>query len=141
MNARLGCFFLAFASFAAMAAPPPAPASTPAASPVDRMFATWDTDHNGNLTRDEFRAGWTTLQTRLQVEARLKAQFARLDANHDGAIDGTEYANVVLAKQAGAAAPLSRFDSNRDKKLDFAEYLWLVEALAPHAPAAATKGR
>ena len=63
---------------------------------------------------------------------QLRRQFATLDANHDGAIDASEYGNLVLIKNAGKTAPpLARFDVNADGKLEFGEYLKLVEALAP----------
>jgi Ca2+-binding EF-hand superfamily protein len=45
--------------------------------PVSAWFAQADTDHDGKLTRDEFRADF----------ARF---FKLLDENHDGVIDGVE---------------------------------------------------
>ncbi|GAB1594337.1 EF-hand domain-containing protein [Lysobacter claricitrinus] len=130
---------------AATSAPAPAPAAKAPTTQVDAVFAAWDADHNGSLTRDEFRQGWARLQARMETEQRLRAQFQHLDADHDGNIDAKEYAGVALAKQQGAAAPLSRFDMNYDKRLSFVEYIGLVQALAPRtpatpAPAAAPKG-
>lgn len=133
MNRRFPILLVALlaSSHAVAAAPTPAPAAA-AGGQVDALFARWDGNHDGHLSRDEFGRGWAVMQARVQ----LQAQFARLDANHDGAIDLKEYANVVLAKQAGASAPLSRFDSDRDQRLRFDEYVWLVEALAPRSAAA-----
>ena len=45
--------------------------------PVARWFAAADADHDGRITREEFRAD-------------AAAFFAELDANHDGVIDGFE---------------------------------------------------
>jgi hypothetical protein len=45
--------------------------------PVSVWFAQADTDHDGKLTRDEFRADFTRF-------------FKFLDQNHDGVIDGVE---------------------------------------------------
>ncbi len=47
--------------------------------PVAAWFRQADADHDGRLTRDEFRTD-------------AMAFFARLDANHDGIIDGAEVA-------------------------------------------------
>ncbi|MGY3265647.1 EF-hand domain-containing protein [Lysobacter sp. HA35] len=136
----------ALAPVFAIAATPPAAAPKAAAqpNPADAVFSAWDVDHNGSLTHDEFRQGWARLQSRMQVEGRLRAQFQHLDTDHNGSLDAKEYAGVALAKQQGAAAPLSRFDLNYDQKLTFAEYVGLVQALAPRAPASASpasKGR
>ena len=47
------------------------------AYPVSAWFAQADADHDGKLTRDEFRADFTRF-------------FKLLDENHDGVIDGVE---------------------------------------------------
>ncbi|WP_240125672.1 EF-hand domain-containing protein [Thermomonas alba] len=112
---------------------PAAPAPSAAKpDPVAATFKAWDKNGDGQLSLAEFRAGWEQMQAALRVEQALRRQFATLDANHDGAIDASEYGNLVLIKQAGKAAPpLARFDANGDGKLDFSEYVKLVQALAP----------
>jgi EF hand len=115
------------------------PAAAPAAKPqpaAERTFEAWDRDHNSQLSREEFRAGWNQMQQALQVEARLRQHFATVDANKSGALEPAEYAVLELVKTAGKEAPMSRFDTSKDGKLQFAEYLQLVRALAPREPAA-----
>jgi Ca2+-binding EF-hand superfamily protein len=115
-----------------------------AAAPQDLAadtFKQWDKNGDGQLSLPEFRAGWQQAQAAAQLQMQLRRQFANLDSNHDGAIDSSEYGNLVLIKNAGKnAPPLARFDSNGDGKLEFAEYVKLVEALAPQQqPKAAGK--
>ncbi|MCR6495111.1 hypothetical protein LJB71_01835 [Thermomonas sp. S9] len=119
---------------------PAAPAPSAARpDPVAATFKAWDKNGDGQLSLPEFRAGWGQMQAALRVEQALRRQFAALDTNHDGAIDASEYGNLVLIKQAGKAAPpLARFDANGDGKLEFVEYVKLVQALAP--PQDAGKG-
>ncbi|TCT25217.1 EF-hand domain-containing protein [Thermomonas haemolytica] len=113
----------------------PAPA-TATPDPVAATFKAWDKNGDGQLSLVEFRAGWEQMQAALRVEQALRRQFAAIDANHDGAIDASEYGNLVLIKQAGKAAPqLARFDANGDGKLEFAEYVKLVQTLAPQQDA------
>jgi hypothetical protein len=128
---------------AARPAPTPAPAAGPVrAEPVqlqvDAAFKAWDADHNGSLTLDEFRTGWRNLSrdAAQPVEARLRQQFDRVDANRNAGIDRTEYPDLILVKQAGSAAPaFSEFDRDGSQKLEFAEYTELVRRLVPAAPA------
>ncbi|WP_133501399.1 EF-hand domain-containing protein [Cognatilysobacter terrigena] len=131
----LSMLLLPSAAFAAN--PPPAANKATPPNPADTVFTAWDADHNGSLTQAEFRQGWARLQTRMQVEQRLRAQFQHLDTDRNGTIDAKEYAGVELAKKAGTAAPMSRFDLNYDQKLNFAEYVGLVQTLAPNMPAPA----
>ena len=121
----------------ATAAAPAAPA--PAAKDMAaETFKQWDKNADGQLSLPEFRAGWQQAQAAAQLQVQLRRQFATLDANHDGAIDASEYGNLVLIKNAGKnAPPLARLDANADGKLEFGEYLKLVETLAPKE---ATKG-
>jgi Ca2+-binding EF-hand superfamily protein len=106
------------------------------ADPAAQAFRGWDKDHNGSLSLAEFRAGWQQVQRMAETQARLRHQFATVDANHSGAIEAAEYGNLVLVKNAGKSAPpLARFDANADGKLQFAEYLKLVQGMAPAAPA------
>ena len=121
----------------------PAPAAAPAMPrepAVDATFRAWDADHNGVLSQAEFRQGWNSARRRAderRVEASLRAQFDKVDANHDGAIDAGEYGGLLLVQRAGKSAPpLATFDRNGDRRLAFDEYLALVSRLAADAPRA-----
>ena len=119
------------------------PAATPIKAqpnPADATFASWDTDHNGSLSPQEFRTGWLQARQVMQLQARLSKQFELIDANKSGAIEAAEYGNLVLIKQAGKSAPpLATFDTNKDGKLQPAEYLKLVSTLAPQEAAKGKK--
>ena len=144
MNVLKPALLAAACAALALAAPlqaqvPAKPAAAPAVAPVDAEFAQWDADHNGVLSLQEFRQGWHARTTEI-IQARLRGQFANIDADDDGAIGAAEYGNLALVRRAGAAAPpLARFDGNKDGRLQFAEYLQLLRQLAPaEGPAAAT---
>ena len=134
------------ASAAAQAAPTstPKPAQTaPQGVPpeIDTAFKAWDVDHNGTLSLQEFRNGWLVLRRTAEMQARLREQFHKLDANGNDAIEANEYANLLLVKQAGKSAPpLSAFDANKNQRLEFGEYVELVQRMAarPAAPPAKT---
>ncbi|KFN50079.1 EF-hand domain-containing protein [Arenimonas composti] len=116
-------------------AAPAAPSPTPQA---DAAFARMDANRDGTLSRDEFRAGWVAMTRTLAARQRLRQQFDTVDANRDGGIDATEYRNLLLIREAGAAAPaLAEFDADRDGKLSFGEYIEVVRKLAPRNDAAA----
>ncbi len=71
--------------------------------PVADWFARADADHDGRLTRDEFRTDALTF-------------FVRLDANHDGIIDGAE---VGAYEQDIAPEILPRIESlHADEGMD-----------------------
>ena len=107
----------------------PRAAADPAAA---EAFKAWDKNADGNLSPVEFRAGWQQVQRVAETQARLRHQFATVDANDNGAIDPAEYGSLVLVKQAGKNAPqMSVFDANKDGKLAFGEYVKLVQTLAP----------
>ena len=112
---------------------------------VDATFRLWDRDRNGALSLQEFRAGWTTLRRDGVRASRQRAQFDKVDASNNGAIDAGEYPNLLLVKRAGASAPpLADFDANRNGRLEFVEYQDLVRRLSPsratRQPAAPTTG-
>lgn len=128
---------LAFAP--AMVLAQASPAAAPQEPPADAMFRAWDSNKDGSLSKEEFRAGWAGLRQRAaaNAEARLRVQFDRADANDDQGIDANEYRSLLLVRRAGdAAPPLARFDASKDGKLQFEEYLVLVQELAPRATAA-----
>ena len=113
----------------------PAPAAT---SRVNSAFTAWDSDKNGVLSRSEFDAGWAVLREGAAAEQRLRVQFHKVDANGNGTIDAGEYPNLLLVKNAGAAAlPLSAFDTNKNQRLEFGEYVSLVRRMATRGPAVA----
>ena len=112
----------------------PAPARQ--AGGPDAVFAAWDKDGNGTLSKDEFRNGWAGTRNALATQ-RLKAEFQRHDANKDGSLQAGEYANLALVQRAGKSAPMmSAFDRNKDQGLDFAEYVDFVKTAAQLQPAA-----
>lgn len=135
MNRIIAFTALSLASLSGVAIAQIRPATAPVReqpNPADTTFTAWDTDHNGSLSQQEFRTGWVQARQALEVQARLRQQFAALDTNKNGAIDASEYGNLLLIKQAGKAAPpLATFDANKDGKLQPAEYLLLVSKLAP----------
>jgi hypothetical protein len=130
--ALVACLALNLATAHAQTAPaaPARAVMPPRTTPqIDTTFAAWDSNHNGSLSLDEFRAGATGIRTSM-VDRRLHAQFATVDADRNGALDASEYAKLVLVKRMGASAPpLSTFDANRDQRLNFAEYTDLVRRL------------
>jgi hypothetical protein len=138
--AGLTALLLAAPAHAQSAAPKPTagkPAASPGAPPeAQAIFTTWDSDSNGVLSLIEFQNGWLMLRRAGEIEARLHEQFKAIDANHDGAIDAGEYANLVLVKRAGASAqPLSAFDANKNQRLEFGEYMALVRRMSAPRPA------
>jgi Ca2+-binding EF-hand superfamily protein len=106
----------------------------------DAVFAAWDKDGNGALSKEEFRNGWANTRSAL-AEQRLRAEFQRHDANKSGKLEASEYANLMLVKRAGAKAPaMTAFDKNRNGGLEFEEYIdFIATAARQAAPAAAPK--
>lgn len=125
----------AWAQQATTRKPPPA-----AAAQVNATFTAWDSDKNGVLSRAEFEAGWMVLRQAAEAQERLRAQFHKVDANGNAAIDAGEYPNLLLVKHAGAAAlPLSSFDTNKNQRLEFGEYVGLVRRMSASQPVDAGK--
>jgi hypothetical protein len=147
LAAGLGLAWLAAPANAQSKAPAPATTARPVAQPArnpdalaDAAFKAWDSNHDGALSQAEFRAGMVAFRRRTEASAalavRLRAQFDKVDANGDGALDGGEYGNLMLIRNTAKAPALGAFDRNHDQRLDFAEYLVLVERLAPAQHAA-----
>lgn len=106
-------------------------AQTPAAG----VFSALDSNQDQTLSLQEFQAGYAVLQRSFALEIRMRDQFRAVDADHNGAIEVGEYAELALVKRAGNAAPaLSAFDTNQDQKLGFDEYLAVVRKLAAPQP-------
>lgn len=114
---------------------PSATAAVPAPpAGANDVFANWDKDHNGILSREEFKSGWEQLQARMLVY-KLRETFQTMDANKSGALEAPEYANLEMVRKAGAAAPpMSTFDANKNQSLDFKEYLGFVQAMVKPKP-------
>ena len=103
-----------------------------AAAPADgTVFDALDTDDDQQLSRQEFQAGYASLQRTFEVERRLREQFRSLDADRSGALEAGEYGQLVLVRKAGAKAPPhAAFDADRSGGLGFGEYLAAIRALA-----------
>jgi Ca2+-binding EF-hand superfamily protein len=99
------------------------------AASTDTMFTRWDKDKNNVLSREEFNAGWKQLEVNLALR-KLHANFVAMDANKDGSLDASEYANLPLIKKAGTSAPpMSTFDADKNQHLDFKEYIGMVNSM------------
>jgi len=136
MNKNASALILVAALFAAGSAlaqnkPAAAPAAGQAqkeATPED-IFGRWDKDKNKVLSMSEFKAGWQELQTAMAVR-RLHENFVAMDANKNGSLDATEYANLELVKRAGKSAPpMSTYDTDKNQALDFKEYVGMIKAM------------
>lgn len=114
---------------------PPATTATTAAS----IFHAVDANKDGALSPQEFAAGYAAVQRLMTLEIRLREQFGRVDADHGGSIDASEYARLMLVRRAGAAAPpLATFDADGNGSLNFAEYVAAIRRLAALRPAPAS---
>lgn len=114
---------------------PPATTATTAAS----IFHAVDANKDGALSPQEFAAGYAAVQRLMTLEIRLREQFGRVDADHGGSIDASEYARLMLVRRAGAAAPpLAAFDADGNGSLNFAEYVAAIRRLAALRPAPAS---
>ena len=116
------------------AATAPARSAAPQQVSSAEVFARWDTDHNKSLSQQEFKAGWDQVQANMLVY-KLHENFLAMDANKDGALEASEYANLELVRKAGASAPpMSSFDVDKSQTLDFKEYLGFVKAMVKSKP-------
>jgi Ca2+-binding EF-hand superfamily protein len=89
---------------------------------MDAQFRLRDADGDGRITRAEL----TQFEQRTAHAAALAENaraFARLDANHDGALSANEFAALVPPAAAPDVTPLmQRFDPNRDQAITLIEY-------------------
>ena len=116
--------------------PAGAPAAQQAGGP-DAVFANWDTDKNGTLSKDEFRVGWSNVRNEM-VLARLHAEFESKDANKSGKLEQGEFASLTVVQRLGKSAPqMSAFDANKNAGHEFPEYIeFLKTATRQAAPQA-----
>ncbi|CAM0997421.1 EF-hand domain-containing protein [Rhodanobacter sp. Root179] len=113
---------------------------TPPATTAASIFHAVDANKDGALSPQEFAAGYAAVQRLMTLEIRLREQFGRVDADHGGSIDASEYARLMLVRRAGAAAPpLAAFDADGNGSLNFAEYVAAIRRLAALRPAPAAK--
>ena len=109
-------------------------ASAPPVDEADAVFARWDTDHNGVLSPQEFRAGWHQLQATAELR-RLHEQFVAMDTDKNGCLNAAEYAHLTLIQRAGKSAPpMAMFDTQKNQCLDFKEYVSVVDYMVKHEP-------
>lgn len=98
----------------------------------DRQFARIDTDHNGELSAAELRAG--SPEFRGDALATRMAWFARLDENADGGLSRAELAKggagqLPAESSRQVAFLFSMADTNHDKKVSRVEFDAIVEKL------------
>ncbi len=70
----------------------------------------WDTNHDGVYTCDEWKS-------------HLERIFTLADRNHDGHLDATEFATVRQTDSTLADADFGYFDENQDSKITRAEFV------------------
>jgi Ca2+-binding EF-hand superfamily protein len=82
------------------------------ASPTDKEFvvaaSTWDLDHDGNITCDEWK----------RYAAGL---FKDADANHDGALSRAEFAAMARVDRLFETVGFAYFDADRDGRVTLSE--------------------
>jgi Ca2+-binding EF-hand superfamily protein len=136
-SAAMACLLCCIA-IAQAQTPPATPTQTPAptspqaqqAEAQEALFASWDSNHDKSISRDEFKAGWQQLQTTMALR-QLHDQFVVMDTSKNDCIDASEYAQLELVKKAGTSAPpLATFDADKTQCLNFKEYVGLVQNLA-----------
>ena len=102
---------------------------------IEKMFARFDLNHDGFVTKDEVAKTEAAYQARQQEQAPKRAAklFERLDANHDGQITLAEVQAAHAARyasrgeQPNSARPVrsrlfGRADSNKDGVITRSEF-------------------
>lgn len=113
----------------ALATPTPA-AATKAEPPAADAFDRMDTNGDGQLSRDEFRAGMRA-NRRAQVVDTLRRRFQNADKNADGGLDSAEFAALPIARGTGPKTPgFAAADADGNGRVDFREYLAMLGKLA-----------
>ena len=102
----------------------------------DAVFANWDTDKNGTLSKDEFRVGWSNVRNEMVLQ-RLHAEFESKDADKSGKLEQGEFASLTVVQRLGKSAPqMSAFDANKNAGLEFPEYVEFLKTATRQAPQA-----
>jgi len=78
---------------------------------VEKEFATFDLNHDGQITQDEIKQ--VHEQKRAEMEAKFEARFKQADTNGDGQLSKAE----VQAGLPFLARGFDRLDTNKDGKL------------------------
>ncbi len=99
------------------------------AAEAETAFVRLDTNHDRQLSLDEFKAISAGRRQGL-VYQRLSAHFRSRDADQSGFLEAGEFAELQMVINAGSAAPtLASADGNGDDRLDFREYVLLMATL------------
>lgn len=143
-NVFLIALVVASPAFAQNKPAPARPAAAPAAQQQggpDAVFAQWDTDRNGTLSKDEFLVGWAALRSDMVMQ-RMQAEFVRQDADKSGKLEAGEFGNLVIVQRLGKSAPaMSAFDANKNNGLEFPEYIEYIKSAVRLVPAAAPQAK
>ncbi|MBP8098497.1 MAG: hypothetical protein KAY03_04195 [Arenimonas sp.] len=108
------------------------------AAEAETAFARLDTNHDRQLSLDEFKAAPAGRRQGL-VYPRLPAHFRTRDLDQSGFLEAEEFAALQMVINAGSAAPtLASADGNGDGRLDFREYVLLMAMLDGALPQAGT---
>jgi hypothetical protein len=93
---------------------------------IDSRFAELDTNHDGNLTKDEVTAAQAKALQQAQAaeQQRIEAEFKKLDTNNDGSLSLAEFKAVAPSLKAAQTPEqmVAELDSNKDGKVSAAEY-------------------
>jgi Ca2+-binding EF-hand superfamily protein len=103
---------------------------------VEKMFARFDVNHDGSISKDEVAAAQALFEARAAKSAPKRAShlFDRLDTNHDGQITQAELEAARAARNATRRVPVNasrrsgssplfvRADANKDGILTRAEF-------------------
>jgi hypothetical protein len=93
---------------------------------VEKEFATFDTNHDGQITQAEIKAVHDA--KRAEMEAKFEARFKQADTNGDGQLSKDE----VQAGLPMLARGFDRLDTNKDGELSLAEIKAGRAAMAGH---------
>ena len=134
-NALVITLLAAAPAYAQQGAPKPAQPAAQQGGGPDAVFAQWDTDKNGSLSKDEFRVGWSRVRNEMVLQ-RLYMEFEQKDADKSGKLEAGEYSQLMVVQRLGKSAPtMTAFDADKTGGLEFPEYLELIKHATRQAPA------